>query len=257
MKLNWIDRSIFSSMWRFKCSQNTELPEKRLRIRGQSYGDYISHPHTVQPFSRLSAVRCLVSSFHAVDVWLLWGVKVWAVLLTVSSRWIGQRFRRVCCQCQGGLRLTVSVCVRQYFRKITDDSEMCLRKTSNVSCFRLLLEVLTLLCGPMVVRSFYSKIDAAGIDKILCAQECETGVLLQWVKVQFNQIWSWAENTSVQTWVLHERAHWVRQTEEGKSARKGTECVFADADFWVKSTVTCFIWTSFQYKSRFLVFFFR
>lgn len=41
---------------------------------------------------------CHVSSCHGVDLWLLWGIRVRVVTLTVSSRGIGQGVRRECLQ---------------------------------------------------------------------------------------------------------------------------------------------------------------
>lgn len=69
----------------------------------------------LQPFTFISS-SLSVSSCHGIDLWLLCGIRVWDVPLTLSSRGIGNGVRQVCLQgvwkdfqCLGRSRLTFSV----------------------------------------------------------------------------------------------------------------------------------------------------
>lgn len=73
-----------------------------IRKKDKPWGDKFPRAATVLstflPFISSSLSVCLVSSCHGVDSGLLWGIRVWVVPLTVSSRGIGQGVSRVCLQ---------------------------------------------------------------------------------------------------------------------------------------------------------------
>ena len=73
-----------------------------IRKKGQTLRWLVSPSPTVLstflPFISSSLSVCLVSSCHGIDSRLLWGIRVWVVPLTVSSRGIGQGVSRVCLQ---------------------------------------------------------------------------------------------------------------------------------------------------------------
>lgn len=54
-------------------------------------------PGFLRPFTSMSSSLSL-SSCHGIDLWLLCGIMVWVVPLTLLSRGIGQGVRKVCLQ---------------------------------------------------------------------------------------------------------------------------------------------------------------